>query len=63
MEVVFFERSLRFGVEAKGFTGFAESKGDTTSFATFKMDLIPRSISPFQSRALSSEPSHIPGMI
>ena len=40
-----------------------ESKGDVTSFATLRTDLMPRSTRPFQSRALSSDPIHIPGII
>jgi len=39
------------------------SMGHATSFATFRIDLIPRLMRPRQSRAESSEPSQIPGRI
>lgn len=54
---------MGIGVEAKGREGcgVAESKGEGTSFATFRMADMPRSRRDCQSRALSSEPSHMRG--
>jgi hypothetical protein len=61
-----FRRTFAFGTDIARVlrVGWdADSKGLATSLATFNIDLIPRLINPCQSLALSSEPSHMPGMI
>lgn len=57
---------FKLGVETadlKDWDGLVTSNGEATSLATLRMDLIPRSMRPVQSRALSSEPNQMPGMI